>query len=97
MMRVRILSAVELELAASAHFYASRSRALARRFVLAVMHTIDAVRAHPHSGGILRDDVRRLLVPRFPFAILYRIDPDEILVVAIMDVRREPDYWIDRL
>ncbi len=33
------------------------------------------------------------MVRRFPFAILYRVEPERIVVVAVMHLRREPGYW----
>jgi len=36
------------------------------------------------------------MVRRFPFGILYRIEPEQIVVVAVMHLRRRPGYWRDR-
>jgi hypothetical protein len=36
-------------------------------------------------------------VHRFPYAVLYRPDPDEIVVVAVMHQRRRPGYWLGRM
>ncbi len=33
---------------------------------------------------------------RFPYALLYRVDPDEVIVEATMHLRRHPDYWQNR-
>ena len=32
-----------------------------------------------------------------PFGILYRIDPHEIVIIAVMHLRRRPGYWADRV
>jgi len=45
----------------------------------------------------VRGNVRRRLVHRFPFAVLYGVTPEEIVVTAIMDLRRDPEYWLYRL
>ena len=37
-----------------------------------------------------------MAVRRFPFGILYRVDPDEIVILAVMHLARQPDYWRDR-
>lgn len=42
-------------------------------------------------------DVRRLLLKRFPYAVIVLLRPDEILVVAVAHTRRRPLYWLDRL
>ena len=43
------------------------------------------------------EDVRRCLTRIFPFAVLYTIEQDFILIVAVMHWSREPGYWRDRL
>ncbi len=44
-----------------------------------------------------RDEIRRCLLHRFPYLVIYRYRPDAILVVAISHVRRKPFYWLERL
>lgn len=36
------------------------------------------------------------MVHRFPYAILYEDQPQEVLIIAIMHLRRHPAYWIER-
>ena len=40
---------------------------------------------------------RRYVITRFPYGIVYQIRANEILVVAVMHLKRQPDYWIDRI
>jgi plasmid stabilization system protein ParE len=46
-----------------------------------------------YKGG----PVRRRLLKRFPYGVYYLERTDAIFVIAVMDQRRRPDYWIDRL
>jgi len=41
-------------------------------------------------------DVRRFLVHRFPYAILYRTTSTTVQIIAAMHLRRNPDYWKSR-
>ena len=43
------------------------------------------------------EPVRRRLVQRFPFAILYQSGPGDLSVIAVMHLRRRPDYWTKRV
>jgi hypothetical protein len=36
------------------------------------------------------------LLPRFPYALLYSIKPDAIWVLAVMNLKRRPMYWVGR-
>ncbi len=40
---------------------------------------------------VVEGELRRRLVRRFPFGVLYRSDPEEIVIVA--HLRRKPGYW----
>jgi hypothetical protein len=42
-------------------------------------------------------EVRRCLVHRFPYGVLYSIEPDGIFILAVMHLNRDPDYWKHRL
>ena len=45
---------------------------------------------------VLVGAVRRRLLRRFPYALLYKIKPDGIRVLAVMNLKRRPTYWIGR-
>ena len=42
-------------------------------------------------------DVRRYLLRRFPFAILYRLEPDHLRILAVKHHSRQSDYWQARM
>ena len=46
---------------------------------------------------VIEAELRRRLVRRFPFGILYRIEPEEIVIVAVAHLRRKPGYWRERI
>ena len=46
---------------------------------------------------VLEGDVRRCLVRVFPYGVLYTIEPDFILIIAVAHAKREPGYWGHRL
>jgi len=78
--------------AAVAH-YEDRRPGLGARFILAIEKALESIRQAPERWPILEDDVRRRLTRVFPFAVLYTIEREYILVVAIMHCHREPGYW----
>jgi hypothetical protein len=42
-------------------------------------------------------DVRRILLERFPYAVIVLCRPEETVVVAVAHTRRRPLYWLERL
>ena len=81
----------------AAHWYAQRRTALALRFVDAIEDAIWRVSEAPERWRIIEEDVHRCLTRVFPFGILYTIEPDCVLIVAVMHLSREPGYWRHRL
>jgi len=70
---------------------------LGRRFASEIRATIYRILQTPERWRVLEDDVRRCLVRVFPYSVLYTVEPDFILIVAVMHGRRQPGYWKHRL
>lgn len=81
----------------AAKWYDSREPQLALRFVDEVEGAIRRVLAAPTRWRMINEDVRRCLTHVFPYAVLYTIEPEFVLVVAVMYCGREPGYWKERL
>lgn len=81
---------------AAAH-YAQISPELGRRFYAAVDQAIREVRRSPKLFRFIHRPARRHLVRNFPYGVVYLERPRDIWIVAIMPLRRDPDYWRERL
>jgi hypothetical protein len=44
----------------------------------------------------IEEGVRRCLIQRFPYGVLYGINPDGIFILAVMHLHRAPGYWKHR-
>lgn len=91
------LPLAEEEMNEAARFYEERSPGLGRDFLDQVERTIESIAVHPHSGRQISENIRRRILGRFPFAILYSLEPDRIVIVAVMHLHRQPGYWKARL
>jgi toxin ParE1/3/4 len=78
-------------------YYAERDPQLALRFVEAVEDAIHRIVEMPSAWRVLDDDVRRCRARGFPYGVLYSVETDVILVVAVMHGSREPGYWMRRM
>lgn len=81
----------------AALWYAEREPELGLQFVGSVEDTIKRVVDAPGRWRVIDEDVRRCLTHVFPYAILYTIEPDFLLIVAVMHCSRAPGYWKHRL
>lgn len=87
----------EAEFAEGVSYYEDCQAGLGLDFAREVNLAIRGAAGHPFLWRELQPDVRRCLVHRFPYGVLYAVQPDSILVLAIMHLHRDPDYWKERL
>jgi hypothetical protein len=85
------------ELIEAAAFYETRVRGLGAQFLETYDAGIDTIINSPVVWPELEDGIRRYLLKRFPYGILYCIVGDELQVLAVMHLKRHPDYWKYRL
>lgn len=85
------------EFQAAIEVYQAESQELGVGFYREVLTTLARIESHPKAWPRLRGAVRKCLVTGFPYKLLYTIEPDRILVVAVMHAKRRPDYWTARL
>jgi len=84
------------ELNEAGQYYEREEAGLGAAFLQEIDRTLQFIQAHPEAGTILRGDVRRRIVRRFPYALLYKINPTGVRVLAVMNLRRRPMYWVGR-
>ncbi len=93
----KFLPEAEEEMNLAARFYQERSEGLGWDFLIEVERTVASILAHPQAGPAISRNLRRRIVRKFPFGILYAIHEDQIVIVAIAHLRRHPDYWKNRV
>lgn len=78
-------------------WYRARNEALGRDFARAVRSAIASVGQFPERHPLAHQNVRRALLRRFPYMLLYVIGPDAILIVGCWHTHRDPRSWRNRL
>jgi plasmid stabilization system protein ParE len=86
----------ERELNDGAQYYEVQQAGLGSAFIAEVRRCSDAICAYPDAGPIARGDVRRRLCQRFPYAVLYTTRPGAVRILAVMNLKRRPMYWVGR-
>ena len=85
------------ELTEAGRVYEQKVPTLGAQFLEAVDEAVAVISAAPERWRVIEDEVRRYLMPRFPYAIYYRVLPDHIRILAFKHHSRHPDYWRHRL
>ncbi len=83
----------QAEFHAAIDSYEKIEAGLGMDFSVEVFATIQNIVDYPAAWPVLKDDVRRCLVYRFPFGVLYSVEPDQIYILAVMHLHRDPGYW----
>ncbi|MEM7152687.1 MAG: type II toxin-antitoxin system RelE/ParE family toxin [Myxococcota bacterium] len=84
------------ELRRATSWYAERSPTAAALFVEAYKLARSRISELPTAWPELEPGIRRVSFRRFPYGLLYTIEPDHILVLAVMHQKRQPGYWRGR-
>jgi len=87
----------EDELTAAASWYEGEQADLGKRFLSSVEDGISRIRINPKLFPVVAGDIRRCLLRTFPFGILFRLRENRIEIVAVMHLKRNPDYWRERV
>ncbi|NTW82306.1 MAG: type II toxin-antitoxin system RelE/ParE family toxin [Chlorobiaceae bacterium] len=77
-------------------YYENLSPGLGYDFALEVHSAIKRSIELPKAWAVFFEDVRRSLVRRFPYGVLYSEEPAGIFILAVMNLHRDPGYWKNR-
>lgn len=86
----------EAEFKGAIEYYEDSEPGLGYDFSIEVFATIQNIVNYSTAWPVVEGDIRRCLVRRFPYGVLYSIEQGEILILAVMHLRRHPDYWKSR-
>ncbi len=81
------------ELVHAARYYEQQVRTLGAAFLDEVDRTVATILEAPDRWPVVEADIRRCMIARFPYAIYYRVLPDEVRILAFTHHSRHPDYW----
>ena len=84
------------EYSEAVQYYAEQRSEVAQMFINAIEDAVYRIRESPTRWAIVDEDVRRCLTRKFPYSILYTIEQDYILILAVTRCSREPGYWKSR-
>jgi plasmid stabilization system protein ParE len=93
MILYRFLTPAEEEMTEAALFYEAASSQLGTDFLDDVLRAIDRLCDYPQAGETIASGFRRTLLHQFPFSLVYAIEENTIVIVAVAHQSRRPGYW----
>ncbi len=95
-MNFRFHPDAERELHEAVDYYEDVDPGLGYDLSVEVYSAIQRAVAHPRAWPVLEGEIRRALVRRFPYGVLYVEAEDTLLIIAVMNLHSEPNYWKGR-
>jgi plasmid stabilization system protein ParE len=90
---VRFIEEAQDEFLEQIAYYEERRKGQGERFRQSVEAAVTLASAHPKLGSPWKLRTRRVFPKGFPFSVVYRIEPTELVVFAVAHFKRRPTYW----
>ena len=81
----------------AAAFYEACRPGLGAAFTIEIESVIQRILEAPDRWRIVGQDVRRCLAHVFPYAVVYSVEEDYVLIIGVAHGSRAPGYWRSRL
>lgn len=95
-MRYHFHPGAEAELNEAVDYYDRCQDGLGLEFAKEIHSTIRTICDFPFAWTPLSKNTRRCLTRRFPYGVVYQIKGNEIIIIAVMQLNRKPEYWKKR-
>jgi len=97
LIEVRLLEPAQQELEEAVGYYEALEDGLGVSLALEFYESLDRIREFPESYPIVTGNVRRGMLHRFRYQIVYEFVDNMIVVMAVIHERRDPKAWRDRI
>jgi len=95
--RISFHEVAELEIIDAASRFEADQPELSAALIDEVERAIQQILIYPHSCQLVNRTVRRKVLRRFPYDLMYSVKPDVIRILALASQRRQPFYWRGRV
>ncbi len=96
-MKVRFAADADEALTQATRYFARQPADLAAEFVEDVRAAVHLLHQFPECDAPVTNDVRRLLLERFKYQLIHRVEGAEIRIYAVAHLKRRPRYWRRRI
>jgi mRNA-degrading endonuclease RelE of RelBE toxin-antitoxin system len=96
-MIVKFLPEAEQELDYAIKYYNKQQINLGYQFLDEIILGINIIQSTPDAWQKLSKNTRRYQIRRFPYGIIYYKDTNNLIIVAVANLKQKPNYWINRI
>jgi toxin ParE2 len=91
------LPQMDVEVQEALAYYLAIDANLANRFAKEMLSAITRIEHMPLSWRCIGQNCRRCALKIFPYRVIYAVEGDAIVLIALAHTHRMPDYWRARL
>ena len=85
------------ELEDALDYYININGSLGSQFLEEFYSSIQRIKNFPQTWSKISHNCRRCLLNKFPYGIIYQIEQKGIIIIAVMQLNKKPNYWVERL
>jgi plasmid stabilization system protein ParE len=93
---IRLRAEAEDDIYEAAAWYESQRLRLGHDFLDAIEASFARISENPLQFPVLYRGTRRALLSRFPFGVFFRVESEDVVVLAVMHASRNPVRWRER-
>ncbi len=93
---VRYHEAAEDELLNEIGYLELQAKGLGRRFFVEVRRAESLIAQFPEAAQEIRPGIRKRVLRKFRYSLIYSIEEDGLLILAVAHHSRRPVYWTGR-
>ena len=67
------------------------------RFITEVRKGVTLITENPYAAVAVGSGIRRKVLNYFPYNLIYAVEPELIVIVAVANQKRRPIYWQGRI
>lgn len=96
-MKIRFLTLAQQEVDDAVFWYGNQAEDISHEFLDELDRAVRLVKSYPLAFTEVEPEIRRCLLARFPYALIYGLEQEAIVVIALAHLHGQPGYWADRI
>ena len=97
MKKIHFLTPAETELFEAAFFYEKQVEGLGKRFTDTIEKALSTIAENPQIYPRLEKDFQKCPTSPFPYKIIFKVEQNRIVIIAVAHNKRRPNYWSERI
>lgn len=96
-MNSEFLPEADEEFREAVRYYENEAPGVGLRFIAEVRRGVAFITENPFAAAPVGNGIRRKVLNHFPYSLLYSVESELVVIVAVAHVKRRPRYWRVRI